>query len=131
MCPKTKEQNEIIREEKKSIILDAALHLFAEEGYHSASVSKIANKASISKGLLYNYFNSKEDVLKTLIFEMTDKMMEKFPSPTEKPTKEHIELYIDKSCDIILEDITYAKLFFVTYMQPCLLYTSPSPRDPE
>jgi TetR/AcrR family transcriptional regulator len=56
MSPRTTVQNEIIREERKAQILDAALHVFAEEGYHSASVSKVARRAEISKGLMYNFF---------------------------------------------------------------------------
>ena len=55
MSPRTTVQNEIIREERKAQILDAALHVFAEEGYHSASVSKVARRAEISKGLMYNF----------------------------------------------------------------------------
>ena len=60
MSPKTVVQNKIIREEKKDLILTTALKIFAEEGYHASSVNKIADKANISKGLIYNYFDSKE-----------------------------------------------------------------------
>ena len=45
----------------------AALSLFAQKGYHSTSVSAIAKKAGVSKGLIYNYYVSKEDLLKGLI----------------------------------------------------------------
>jgi AcrR family transcriptional regulator len=56
MCPKTVVQNKIIRQEKKDLILRTALIVFAQEGYHASSVNKIADKANISKGLIYNYF---------------------------------------------------------------------------
>ena len=64
MSPRTKQQFEDIREEKRSLIMKVALELFAEEGYHNTSISKIASRAGISKGLLYNYFDSKEDLIK-------------------------------------------------------------------
>ena len=67
MCPKTVIQNKIIKEEKKDLILRTALKVFAQEGYHASSVNKIANKANISKGLIYNYFESKEDLLRNII----------------------------------------------------------------
>jgi AcrR family transcriptional regulator len=75
MSPRTTEQNEMIRQERKVQILEAALHVFAEEGYHSASVSKVAGKAGVSKGLMYNYFHSKEDVLRALMSELFDHAM--------------------------------------------------------
>lgn len=67
MCPRTSEQFEIIRQEKSKLILDTALELFAEKGFHQTSISDITRKAGISKGLLYNYFESKDEVLKSII----------------------------------------------------------------
>lgn len=65
--PRTPVQFEAIREEKRKLILETALELFAENGYYGTSISHITKKAGISKGLLYNYFESKEDVLKSII----------------------------------------------------------------
>jgi AcrR family transcriptional regulator len=67
MCPRTSEQFEAIRQEKTKLILDTALELFAGKGYHVTSISDITRKAGISKGLLYNYFESKEAVLRSII----------------------------------------------------------------
>lgn len=61
--PKTEQQFKQIRDNRKEEIVDAALILFATEGYHSTSIAKIAGKAHISKGLVYNYFKSKEELL--------------------------------------------------------------------
>lgn len=67
MCPRTSEQFEAIRQEKTKLILDTALELFAENGFHQTSISNITRKAGISKGLLYNYFESKEAVVRSII----------------------------------------------------------------
>ncbi len=48
-------------------ILAAALELFSREGYQNVSVSQIATQAGVAKGLLYNYFSSKEDMLMAII----------------------------------------------------------------
>jgi AcrR family transcriptional regulator len=48
-------------------ITEAALELFANEGYHATSVSKIAQKAEVSKGLIYNYYDSKEEILHAIV----------------------------------------------------------------
>lgn len=48
-------------------IMNAAFTLIARQGYESTSIAQIAAKAGVSKGLLYNYFTSKEDLLEKLI----------------------------------------------------------------
>ena len=67
MCPKSPEQNEEVRKQSLQNILDAAFVLMAKQGYESTSISQIAKHAGVSKGLLYNYFSSKEEMLITLV----------------------------------------------------------------
>jgi len=67
MSPRSKGQIEEIREASISKILDASLELFATKGYDSTSIANIAEKAGISKGLMYNYFSSKDELLRGLI----------------------------------------------------------------
>lgn len=67
MSPRSAEQFNEIREESKQKIIDAALTLFAKKGYENASISMIAKEAGVSKGLMYNYFDSKEDLLQGVI----------------------------------------------------------------
>lgn len=67
MSPRSKQQNKQVREASINNILDASLELFALKGYDATSISMIAEKAGISKGLLYNYFSGKEALLKGLI----------------------------------------------------------------
>lgn len=66
MSPRTTEQVKKIRESSKQRILEAALELFAKQGYQNTSISEIASQAQVSKGLIYNYFDGKEDLLKGL-----------------------------------------------------------------
>ncbi len=73
MSPRTDDQYQEIREESKAKILDAALRLFAKKGYDNASVSMIAKDAGVSKGLMYNYFESKEALLKGVVFQAFEK----------------------------------------------------------
>lgn len=70
MSPRTKVENEIIRERRTAHILEVSLALFARLGYESTSISRIAKEAGISKGLLYNYFSSKEELLKELVHDL-------------------------------------------------------------
>ena len=56
-------------EEKRRLILDAAVRVFARSGYHTSRVGDIAEEAGIAHGLLYHYFSSKEEVLATVFRE--------------------------------------------------------------
>lgn len=67
MSPRTPQQFREIREEKMTLIMDVALHHFANNGYYRTTISQIARHAGISKGLMYNYFESKEALLKAII----------------------------------------------------------------
>ncbi len=55
--------------DKRRIILDAAVRVFARQGFHSARVSDIADEAGVAYGLVYHYFGSKDEVLDTLFLE--------------------------------------------------------------
>jgi len=67
MSPKSKEQIEIIRDKSINKILNSALNLFSKNGYSNTSMNEIAKYAKISKGLIYNYFTSKEELLSRVI----------------------------------------------------------------
>ena len=99
--------------------MDAALHVFAEDGYHLASVNKIARKAGVSKGLMYNYFESKEDLLKTLIFNVMDEIMEALDVQTKKglDKKGFIQI-IDTTFDLVIKDPQFWRLYFSISIQP-------------
>jgi len=67
MSPRTTAKNEEIRQESMKKIMDAAFSLIASQGYESTSISQIATEAGVSKGLMYNYFESKENLLEKLV----------------------------------------------------------------
>lgn len=74
MSPKTKEQYEEIRQQSKATIMEAALELFAQKGYASTSISDIARAANISKGLMYNYFKGKQQLLTEIIAQAVEEI---------------------------------------------------------
>jgi AcrR family transcriptional regulator len=55
--------------DKRRQILDAAIHVFARQGFHACRVSDIANEAGVAYGLVYHYFKSKDQVLNELFSE--------------------------------------------------------------
>jgi AcrR family transcriptional regulator len=74
MSPRTPEQFKEMREEKMALIMDVALEHFANEGYYSTTISHIARHAGMSKGLMYNYFESKEALLRAIIHKSVNEV---------------------------------------------------------
>src|SRR6201996_2124033 len=62
--------------DKRRLILDAAVRVFARQGFHACRVSDIADEAGVAYGLLYHYFPSKDEVLNTLFLERWNVMIE-------------------------------------------------------
>ena len=61
-------------QDKKEQILDAALTLITERGFHDAPMSKLAKEAGVAAGTIYNYFDNKEDLIYTLYAHLKQKM---------------------------------------------------------
>jgi TetR/AcrR family fatty acid metabolism transcriptional regulator len=62
--------------DKRRLILDAAVRVFARQGFHTCRVSDIADEAGVAYGLVYHYFASKDEVLDTLFLERWNVMLE-------------------------------------------------------
>jgi AcrR family transcriptional regulator len=62
--------------DKRQLILDAAIKIFARTGYHGARVSDIAREAGIAYGLVYHYFKNKEQILDTIFEEQWSGFLE-------------------------------------------------------
>jgi AcrR family transcriptional regulator len=119
MSPRTKSQNQKIRTDRKAAILNAALSVFAEEGYHSASISKVSKAAGVSKGLMYNYFESKEDLLHQLLDEIILKETDIMRYLNEKEfTSETVASFLNYSIELLKEDPSHWKLYLLMAVQP-------------
>jgi len=61
--------------DKRRVILDAAVRVFARQGFHTCRVADIADAAGVAYGLVYHYFSSKDEILDTLFLERWDIML--------------------------------------------------------
>jgi AcrR family transcriptional regulator len=62
--------------DKRRLILDAAITVFARQGFHSCRVSDVADEAGVAYGLVYHYFDSKEEILNELFLERWQVMLD-------------------------------------------------------
>ena len=79
--------------EKRRLILDAAVRVFARKGYHTSRVGDIAEEAGIAHGLLYHYFSSKEQVLETVFRENWSELLAAFAriEDSDEPASEQLD----------------------------------------
>ena len=112
MSPRTEQQYVEIRESKKKLIMDTALELFASEGFHTTPISKIAAAAGISKGLLYNYFDSKEDLIKTIIFNGLDNLSQYIdPNHDGVLTRDELRYFLEEFSNVMKKDPHFWTLY--------------------
>lgn len=119
MSPRTSTQYEAIRQEKRKIILESALELFAENGFHATSMSMIAKKAVISKGLSYNYFESKHDILEEIIDEGFQEIHDLIDPDKDGVLSENEFIsFLENSFKLVKNNQRHWKLYFSLMLQP-------------
>lgn len=108
-----------MRESRKQQIMEAALELFASEGYSHSSIARIAQHANISKGLIYNYFDSKEALLLELIDEGMQTIMNMIdPNQDGALNPEEVEGFIRRTFESIRENSQFWIFFISVVLQP-------------
>ena len=121
MTPRTKEKFEEIRESKRRKIIDSAIECFATTGYHAVSISELAAHAGVSKGLMYNYFSSKDELLKTIFNEIMAQMLELFdPDSKGLNEKKDLVMYLERYYSHLKSNLLLWKMYMAIFSQPAV-----------
>jgi AcrR family transcriptional regulator len=78
--------------DRRAEILDSALEVFSERGYHAASIDEIASAAGISKALIYEHFPSKKDLHASLLERHVEDIFERLASSAAGPDPGEVRL---------------------------------------
>jgi AcrR family transcriptional regulator len=93
--------------------------LFAQKGFHTTTIADIAKHAGIAKGLVYNYFTSKEDLLYFTLVDGFNKLLHDFDVDHDgNLTSAEMKHYINSLFNAMAKDKHYWKLFFSVTLQP-------------
>ncbi len=121
MAPRSPDQFEQMREKSRHQILRTALELFACNGYHTTSVEAVAKQAKVSKGLVYNYFRSKEELLQELILGTMAHMMADFAPLLQEPDPDkRLRGFVDGMFELAQGNMRFWSLYWSLLMQPSL-----------
>jgi len=108
----SRRERERLRHRKE--ILEAALELFSEKGFHNVSMLEIAKKAEFAIGTLYKFFQNKEDLYKALVLEQSEKFHNALGQAIEKPDDEIEKLrnFVRAKGEVFRANVSMIRLYF-------------------
>ena len=104
-----------VSEERRKQIVDAALKVFSSKGFHQARMEDIALEADLSKGTLYWYFNSKEEIITSLLTNFFDR--EFFIIEEWAVHEESARMLLQNLASLIVEDLLSIKPFMSIFYE--------------
>ncbi len=120
--PRTAEQNEKIRQETRTNIIYSAMSLFARSGYASTTTRQIADLAGVSPGLMYHYFESKEELLHAVFDNCMVILSRVFTRAYEEaPPDRRLANLIQAMFDLLEYDRDFWALFYMMRTQPAVM----------
>jgi TetR/AcrR family fatty acid metabolism transcriptional regulator len=98
---------------KEKDILEAAIKVFAEKGYHKAKISKIAEVADVATGSVYVYYENKEDILLKIFEQLWGKVYQDAQIITNSHSSPmaKLESLIDMAFDVFMENTSLAIVY--------------------
>ncbi|HOO47402.1 MAG TPA: TetR/AcrR family transcriptional regulator, partial [Deltaproteobacteria bacterium] len=102
------------RQMQRQEMLDTALDLFSQKGYHNVTMHEIANKAEFAVGTLYKFFKNKEDLYSALILEKTEGFYQTIVGALEEGDDEIDKLrkYIQARGAVFRANVPMIRLYF-------------------
>lgn len=111
------------RTDKRKEVLEAAIQVFAQTGYHNAKMSKIAEVAGVGAGSLYLYFRNKEHILEQIFIDLWTELtrkLEHMAARGDLTPVEKLEAQCDLLFDMFIHNADLATVFVTEYHQQIL-----------
>jgi AcrR family transcriptional regulator len=119
MSPRNERQNQQMREDAARVILAGAVAVFTEKGFHAATTAEIAERAGVSKGLVFNYFRSKDELLRAVLEErMADVFRRMADLPAPETGRAMLEGVVRRWPGYALEHAELHRLYISLLLQP-------------
>jgi TetR/AcrR family fatty acid metabolism transcriptional regulator len=104
---------------KKDLIINAAIKVFADKGFYTANVADVAKEAGVADGTIYLYFKNKDDLLISLFETKMEEILQRFASllDSNRNAEEKLRQFIHLYFQMIEEDQNLAEVFQVELRQ--------------
>jgi AcrR family transcriptional regulator len=92
---------------RRNQILDAAITVFAEKGFHRATIKDIARQAGIADGTIYTYFTSKSEVLLAILHRLneTAEREQQFAQGSEQDVRSFFRMYLQHRMELLWPNV--------------------------
>ena len=100
-------------QKKKKQILEAALRLFARQGFHATSIQEIVDDVGMAKGSIYFYFKSKDDLLASIVEYYGEQMhagMAEHPGEADLAPRERMRLQLERQFSFLREHAEFMQM---------------------
>ena len=119
MSPRNAIQSEQMRAAALQTILRAALEVFGERGFFHGSTDEVARRAGVSKGLVFNYFPTKDDLLRALMEKhLSDALQVWEEGDFPGPPREQLQYIFDRTLDHVRANSQIYRLYYSLLFQP-------------
>jgi TetR/AcrR family fatty acid metabolism transcriptional regulator len=107
------------REHKRELILNSAIEVFAQRGFHNSRVSDVARCAGVADGTIYLYFKSKDDLLISLFEEKMEQIVERFRAEVNQRdnARDRMRCFIELHLNMVADHPTLAEVLTVELRQ--------------
>ena len=115
----------MIRRSKAEIIKEAAVRVFAGEGFHRARMEAVAHEAGVAVGTIYNYFKSKEEILLSIFQAEFDEQMPLFDElqASSLPIRDQIKQILDEHFCLLRKKKRLARVLLQERFNPGTEFT--------
>jgi len=109
----------MVKNNKKELIINGAIKVFAQKGFYTATVADVAKEAGVADGTIYLYFKNKDDLLISLFETKMEEILQRFSSllASKHPADEKLRRFIHLYFKLIEEDRNLAEVFQVELRQ--------------
>jgi AcrR family transcriptional regulator len=121
MSPRSQAANQAIRAESRALILEHALELFATHGYDRTTIRGIAESAGISQGLIYNYFRSKDELLRAIFEQSMADVRQSFATAERAAPGGRTAALIRSAFELLERNRRFWRISYGVRMQPGVL----------
>lgn len=107
-----------MRTKARAAILKSALQVFQKKGFHAASMESIASRARVSKGLAYNYFASKEELLAATVDLWIDELAVLWKGiDSDRDARRALRLLLGRFCSLLSREPDRYRLYLAVFLE--------------
>jgi AcrR family transcriptional regulator len=112
-------QRQSRRKQSRDAILTAAVQMFGETGFSETTTAAVAERAGVSKGLIFNYFPTKEVLLQALVEKMLGEALDFWDDhPWSGASREQLTRWVDAAIGQVRAKPGFYRLYFSLALQP-------------